>query len=402
MAIRSHILLDQIRWQIIVWNISLAVLAAIYFYYGYFEQLKAISWFVWLVGSGAGIITAKVKFQTSRHLLVLKSTSSNIKNLLIFVCFQNLLLIANAFLILFFLMYIFNSSAFVEMSPWNYQALVFYGFLFMCASDLSLAGSGIHPMKVKTSIWLIPVSCVLGLGIAYAFIKIFEEYSPLLSTYLSYLVLLAFFFFATSDVVKLMPKRTRIKCYAISAMAFTVLQLLFGYVDYKYSTNPTYVFAPEQTWDFADIDKVKTIEDWVMWQNKLKTLDSLTAEQIIASYEKLQMLCPPKPRDDVTKVECVGEHRNRDYQFTGSKVRSEEEVLQLLSAPTEYAQMMGMFYARKIPKPLTADMIKAIEYIAEKDNNIQILAKNTLTQSYPADYRAGFSVFVKRFEPSVE
>lgn len=393
MAISLRILFDQLRWQIIVWNVVLSLFAAFYFYYGYFEGLKDIAWGVWVIGFVFSQMVVKTMFTSSRHLSVLKANVKNLKYLWCSIFFQNMVLISVDFLVLAFLLYMFRVDPFSYISLWEYISIIVAVLIVMCGSD-GTSYSENYRRNVYGKGWILSLTVLVFLAIGYLSMAIHQEVSPLVAYYVVSVVLSGFFAFGTDEIEKTFSKKLKYKMFAMAMIAFTVMQGVFGVLDYKYSKGSQYVIAPKYTWSFQGLESVKSVEDWVEWQNNLKTLDDMSVEQIIASYDRLQMLCSPKARDTILVVRCPGELRMQDYQYTGFKRRSEEEVLKLLSAPTEYAQMMGLLYARKLEKPLSRDMITAIEYVAEKESHIQLLAKNTLTESYPEDYRAGFTVEV--------
>lgn len=378
----------------IIWNVVLAGIAAIYFYFGRHEDLKVVLWNIWFAGAAFALFYVKTMFIQQRHFSVLKANAYSLRALWRWLLLQNAILIAFSILVLVFLCWFFRFAVEDFISPWLYMSCVASSLLVMTAMDGNQYGlsttSNAYNMGFRKSF-------LIGFGSSLAFVIlgwIFIDVSPLLAFCLLMLGLTFGSLFSDSEIGKSFTSSYRWKIFALFAILILVTQAVFGYCDLKFSRVPSYAVVPKATWKFTDIENVKSIEDWVYWQNKLKTLDVMTTEQIIASYDKLHMYCPPRARDNTMEVECVGEENLRDYQFTGFKNRTEEDVLKLLSASTEYSQMMGLLYARKLPKPLSRDMIVAVEYIADKEGNLQGLAKNTLSQSFAKDYRGGFVIRV--------
>lgn len=358
---------------------------------------------VMLVFLLSAMLYIKTKFIQERYFSILKLSYSSILNLWKTILLHNFLLLGLGVSIGFATLYFFKVPLWESASLGTIVSSVFFVLIIMCGMDGSQIVEQLDRHRFRDLGVAKSVLFLCGaLFFATFCIWIFVELSPLVAVFTFTLVFGGCVFLLSDELVKTIPSRRRWHLYFGFSMVVSLLQVLLGYADYRYSRTMNYIVVPKNTWAFSDIEKVKTIEDWVYWQNKSQSLDALTPEEIIASYDRLQMLCPPRARDNTLAVDCVGEERLTDYQYTGLKVRSDEEVLQLLSAPTEYAQMVGIFYARRLPKPLSRDLILAIEYIAEREGNIQGLAKNTMSESYSKEYRGGFTVRVERAPAPVE
>lgn len=387
MAIFKLILREQLKTLLITWSAVLMVVFILeYFVMSNDPEQGSLLFMGWFFGFVISIATTKAQFFQERYSSVLKSNSRNIFTFWSLIFFQNLILLGLCILVFPLL----NAIKVVQVPPlisqFEYLGGLVIVFMYMCFMDsLQLVD------RIQRNVWakkemLKLIISILVISIVIFFLAYMYIFSPLAAIASASLFALSGFIFRGDDFVKSVPLKSRLKFLLLGSAAIAVFQLLLAIGDQKFSKNPTYVVRHLKPWSYDDIKAVKSIEGWIAWQNKLSSLKTMSAEQLIASYELLTQLCPPTPRDAPLTVHCVGEPGLTDFQTTGKDSRSEEDVLKLMSASTEYAQIMGLLYARKLLKPLSKDVILAIEYIAEKESTIQGMARNTLTQSYPQNY----------------
>ncbi|MCC6137533.1 MAG: hypothetical protein IT287_02795 [Bdellovibrionaceae bacterium] len=386
MAIFRSVLKGQFEYFLMTWFVVAAFNGVFAYFIREQHELVSLGFTFWFSGFVGSLFSAKIRFFQERYFSVLKSNCKNIRLLWFLVFFQNYLLLV--FSVAFFILWrlVFKIELLPQISVWEYVSYLVLIYLVMCCIDGNqlvdraqlVTGSR---KEIAKQVLLV----VFAMVFASILIWVYRDYSALLALTVAALAFV-FMFSRTDEFVKTIPKNINWKITSALSGVVIFVQVCLGFADYKLSTTQNFVLRPEHTWSYADIKNVKTIEDWILWQNKLSSLAPMTAEQVIGSYEILAQLCPPVPRDTPLVVSCVGVPGYVEYQSTGKTLRSEEDVLKLMSASTEYAQIMGLLYARKLKKPLSKDLILAIEYIAEKESTIQGLARNTLTFAVPDNY----------------
>lgn len=394
MAVFRRLLLAQIQ-TIVIFSITIFIIMLLISYFVGGLPPGEVSIMFWEVTFFLSLYIAKMQFIQGRYFSVLKNQAKNLRSLWLNVIIQNILLfcIAGLSFLLFSKFAPFKISD--QMSVWLFASILLTTFLLMCYSDsfqiMDRIQSG-APQRTQV-LRLLALMVTIFLLLA-GLLLVYVQTSPLLACLLLNVVLLYILIYRSHEAKKTIPAPAKFKIFISLVALIIIYEGLLGYGDYRFSNVADFYIRPEKTWSFSESKNIKSIEDWVYWQNKLKSLDPMSADEIIASYEILNKYCPPVPRDNPLRVECNGSAELRDYQYTGKKPKSEEDVLRLLSAPSEYSQIIGIIYSRKLKKPMSRDLIVAIEYIADKESTIQGLARNTLTQSYPTDYQDGILIDV--------
>ncbi len=152
--------------------------------------------------------------------------------------------------------------------------------------------------------------------------------------------------------------------------------------------------GPKQAWAFSDLEKIERPSEWVQWVKHSKLL---TTEDLIASLEKLQQICPAQASDSPATIECL--EAQADYssvaipsERTGGET-TEEQIHQLLASPLEYAKLTGLMFARGL-SGFSPDLRTKIEAIGGSSGNLSPVAQVTL-ETYSSTTRDQVRIIIR-------
>jgi hypothetical protein len=404
-AVFNRLLFSQIKIIMFVWTaVTLLMLGARLLTQSNI-LFGALSLTFIILGFYAGILSPKALFIHGRYLPVLKLSAKNLRLFWLMLILQNFIVILLNVVVGFVCAYSIRSNFPQDYMQESESIFSVSGYICIymilhllmvavdCSQSFDRASSSVFDKKTQARQIVLMVFFILFL---YVVSLVYKELSPLLAFALGTLVLFVMVMFLNNQIIRSLNRQLQIK---FSLRGIGILTLVFSSIavfEMQTVQSSTFLLVRDYKWTFSDIQKVTTIEEWILWQNKLKSQEVMTVDQLIESYEKVNQYCPPKPRDNPLSVQCEGLNGYRDYQYTSVPLRTEEDVLKLLSSSNEYAQIMGLMYARKLQKPLSRNIIVAVEFIAEKESTIQGLARNTLSNSFPDNYRDGIVFFTKK------
>lgn len=413
MAVFNRLLYSQIKTIMLSWVLVTAIMLIARMFIQTQHLFSEICFNLMFFGSIFSVMSSKAHFAQGRYGVILKNSTKNLKSYWYLIVLQNVIILSLTFFIIVILSKSINlnipeeylqdhidgllvSVNVLRLSTLSWLSISILMLLVLiladCSNPIDRMSRGITDTKtqlVKVVRWILIYVCVVIIA-SIGFV------SPLLAISLVTLFIYLLGIFLNDECIKTLPRNVRLKTASYGSFVLIFIFLVIGLVEYKVDHNSYFLYMRPKSWSYSDIEKVKNIEEWIMWQNKLKSQDVLTVEQLMETYDKVSQYCPPHSRDNPLTIECEGLNGYRDYQFTSKTLRSEEDVLKLLSSSNEYTQIMGLMYARKLQKPLSKSVILAVEFIAEKESTIQGLARNTLSMSFPIDYRDGMLFVTKK------
>ena len=405
MAVFNRLLLSQIKVIALVWTVvTVFMLGARWFAESH--VLFGVFCIIFIMlGSYSGILLPKAYFVHGRYLSVLKLSAKNLKSFWFLLVLQNvIIIILNASVAV---MCVYSVAGHIKVNTIydipslfttsGYMCLFIILLLLMikldCYQPFDKIGNSVIDKKNKLR-EIFSLLCLIVFFFAVGIL--YDKVSPLFAMAFGTVLVFVIMMFTNTQIIKSLHRGLQKKYAAVGAGSLFVVFSLIAVFEMQTVPESEFLWVRENKWAFSDIEKVTSVEEWMMWQNKLRGPDVLTVDQMVEIYDKVNQYCPPKPRDNPLFIECEGSGVYRDYQYTSTSPRSEEDVLKLMSSSNEYAQIMGLMYARKLQKPLSKDIIIAIEVIAEKESTIQGLARNTLSNSFPENYRDGIIFVTKK------
>lgn len=401
MAVFNRLLFSQLKIAMSSWLIITMLVAMARFFIPLDAAFSTLALTLVAFGLYGSVLVPKIYFINGRYLSVFKGTSRNNKTFWIKILSQNCILLTCALFVTFVIVVVskiklpddYLRTLPALLSPPGICSLIVIVFIFMCFMDCNPVfekmNRGMPDAKTQLKHYFFST---VGVGLLYGWFYMYMEFSPIFALALLSVGVLTAGIFIGDQSVKTLTRANQLKVSMLSLLCVAIIFSCIGFYEYRKSPKSQFLLVSHSDWKFEDIQKVTNAEDWIIWQNQAGSIDKMNTDQLIEMYEKLNQYCPPFRRDTPLRFACHGTPGFRDYQYTGEKLRSEEDVIKLLSSSTEYGQIIGLMYARRLKKPLSKELIVAIERLAEKDGSIQNIARNTMTESYSQDFRYGFEL----------
>lgn len=221
----------------------------------------------------------------------------------------------------------------------------------------------------------------MSLGIYIFMLVVFPLllYSRLLFYLVIEISILFWFLMRNTFVLGSIRKTTRHKFLLVSvlvSLVFSIGSYVLALDGLSGSQRFLGVLGPQKKTQFSELNSVDTPSLWVRWFSQVEVLD---VQQTIIALSKLEDLCPPRPTDMPTIIQCFEKeptNEGKSFNYPSLSVDASKVSL-LLRDPHIYSKLFGLMAARSL-NDFTTDINDAISSLAISGGRLAPVAELTL------------------------